>query len=332
MSYVIPVKSLDGFVEEVELLQNSCAEGEFRTAADASSISTSTSASTSASSPCDFDLVLNHEPEVLLRVQGPQESGAGGSSSRANLTLCAPSADSNLVQSLKKVIESRLAEDDFAQAEYKIYDVFLFLQGAISDGDIVFPSDQEHPKQEAGTQDESASAAPPSFEAECKMTRCIFWSHHLKSTTKKKNIRAWCSELRVWGITRPGYPAFLLFEGAEEDVDEMIRRIKDQNWHALSLRACVRYTYARPPNTSNEGSSSSSSSSSTHDLALLHCPLAQNHPSNNTTNADGAQDLSTVAKLRPGVEEIESISELVGRLRAVGIPEMEYTEALGLRT
>ncbi|KAE8255184.1 hypothetical protein A4X13_0g3131 [Tilletia indica] len=114
--------------------------------------------------------------------------------------------------------------------------------------------------------------------------------------------------------------------GAEEDVDEMIKRIKDQNWHALSLRACVRYTYTRPAQVSNEGSS-------THDLALLHCPLAQNHSSNNNnTDTGGSHASATNAKLRPGVEEIETMSDLVGRLRAVGVPEAEYTEALGLRT
>ncbi|KAE8224833.1 hypothetical protein CF319_g2334 [Tilletia indica] len=317
MSYVIPVKSIDGFVEEVELLQNSCAEGEFRPASD--------TAASSRSNPRDFDLVLNPEPEeVLLRIQGPQEDGASGSRSRANLMLCAPSADSGLVQKLKCMIESRLAEEDFEQAEYKIYDIFLFLQGAISDGDIVFASQRDASLEEPGIQD--LAAVPPSFEAEVRMTRCIFWSHHLKSTTKKKNIRAYCSELRVWGITRPGYPAFLLFEGAEEDVDEMIKRIKDQNWHALSLRACVRYTYTRPAQVSNEGSS-------THDLALLHCPLAQNHSSNNNnTDTGGSHASATNAKLRPGVEEIETMSDLVGRLRAVGVPEAEYTEALGLRT
>ncbi|KAK0533657.1 hypothetical protein OC834_001922 [Tilletia horrida] len=302
MSFSVPIESLDAFRDEVELLQNSCAAGEFRPSEGSRS-------SSSISTSEDFDLVLSFEPEVLLRVHRPSSDSA--SSAAAALTLSAPAADGDAVLRLKSLIEGRMDEEDFRIAQFKIYDLFLFLQNTISNQEIVLQASASSTDQE----------------------------YHLKSTTKKKNIRAWCSELRVWGITRPGYPAFLLFEGMEDDVDEMIRLVKDQNWHALSLRAHVKYTFRRPSDLPSDRDT-------TEDLALLACRLAHGHASNNGTGPSDAATTSssisktamtaaggaTSGKLRPGVEEVEAISDLVQRLRAAGVPELEYTEALNLRT
>ncbi|KAK0537710.1 hypothetical protein OC835_001682 [Tilletia horrida] len=329
MSFSVPIESLDAFRDEVELLQNSCAAGEFRPSEGSRS-------SSSISTPEDFDLVLSFEPEVLLRVHRPSSDSA--SSAAAALTLSAPAADGDAVLRLKSLIEGRMDEEDFRIAQFKIYDLFLFLQNTISNQEIVLQASASSTDQECQSRPAGSSAVLEP-RSSIPMARCIFWSHHLKSTTKKKNIRAWCSELRVWGITRPGYPAFLLFEGMEDDVDEMIRLVKDQNWHALSLRAHVKYTFRRPSDLPSDRDT-------TEDLALLACRLAHGHASNNGTGPSDAATTSssisktamtaaggaTSGKLRPGVEEVEAISCLVQRLRAAGVPELEYTEALNLRT
>ncbi|KAL9940337.1 hypothetical protein V8E36_001042 [Tilletia maclaganii] len=311
MSFSLPVRSVEGLKDEVELLKNSCADGEFRAGQDGSA---------------DFDLVLSFEPQVLLRCQCPSLQDANAAN--VSLTLSGPSANPSAILRLQKLVESRLQEDDFDEAEYKIYDIFTFLQSA-DVGTLSVHGESVESTVNAG-QDGDAATALPAFKPCVQMARCIFWSHHLKSTTKKKNIRAWCSELRVWGITRPNYPAFLLFEGTEEDIDIMIHRAKDQNWHALSVRAHVKYTFQRPDRPLDENVSSE-------DMALLNCLLAKGHACsvvdlNNSATDDTPSTLGSPSKIRPGVEEIEAISDLVHRLRAAGVPELEYTEALGLRT
>ena len=37
-----------------------------------------------------------------------------------------------------------------------------------------------------------------------KMSRVIFWTHHLKAPSKKRDMTAWCSELSLWGLVKSG--------------------------------------------------------------------------------------------------------------------------------
>lgn len=64
------------------------------------------------------------------------------------------------------------------------------------------------------------------FTPSMLMHRVLFWSHHLVSPTKRKQFAAWCPELQVWGLYKLGYPGFLVFEGAKDDVTEIAKRVK----------------------------------------------------------------------------------------------------------
>ncbi|KAK0544941.1 hypothetical protein OC845_005357 [Tilletia horrida] len=308
MSHKITLSSRDALQQEIELLRTSCLDSEFRST-DPSAL-TGGDAQEGGTEDChDFDLLLNDTPEVLLKIQSPD---VNTEPLEVDLTVSGPDVDIKAMQAIQSLTASRLGQEEFQLAELKIYDLFLFLKDEILSQDL-FQSDAAGEEDDKNEDEKSPS---PNHINHVKLAR-----YHLKSTTKKKNIRAWCSDMRIWALTRPGYPAFLLFEGLEEDVEEMIRLVKDQNWHALSLRAHVKYTYTR---TSNE----SASSDSTEDLALQQCRLAQGHALNSSDRGPHQGG----SKLRPGVEEIETISELVQRLKQAGIPQDEYTEALALRT
>lgn len=69
---------------------------------------------------------------------------------------------------------------------------------------------------------------PPSTRRPTSITikQLLFWSHHLKATSKRKDIVQWGSELGLWGISKPGYPGVFIVEGVAEDVDEFATRIK----------------------------------------------------------------------------------------------------------
>ena len=66
--------------------------------------------------------------------------------------------------------------------------------------------------------------------------RTLLWSHHLLSTTKRKQIVTWSRELSLTGYSRPGYPGAILIEGEIHNVDEFVSRIKALRWQALQVR------------------------------------------------------------------------------------------------
>ncbi|GAA6013370.1 hypothetical protein JCM11491_006369 [Sporobolomyces phaffii] len=64
----------------------------------------------------------------------------------------------------------------------------------------------------------------------------LIWSHHLLATSKRKDIVAWSTELRLWGIAKPGHPGVIVIEGSRENVDDFVHRIKQLQWKALQIR------------------------------------------------------------------------------------------------
>lgn len=68
--------------------------------------------------------------------------------------------------------------------------------------------------------------AAPQRPSTITIKRLLFWSHHLKATSKRKDIVQWGSELELWGISKPGYPGVFFVEGVATDVDEFASRIK----------------------------------------------------------------------------------------------------------
>ncbi|KAK4994013.1 hypothetical protein LTR66_005874 [Elasticomyces elasticus] len=72
--------------------------------------------------------------------------------------------------------------------------------------------------------------------AEPKIKRVVIWSHHLLSTSKRRDILAWSRELHLRGFSRPGHPGAVFAEGEEDAVDEFVRRLKELRWQALQVR------------------------------------------------------------------------------------------------
>ena len=64
----------------------------------------------------------------------------------------------------------------------------------------------------------------------------LLTSHHLISPTKRRNIQSWSSELDITGFAKVGYPGVIYAEGAQEQVEEFVRRIKAMQWLALRVR------------------------------------------------------------------------------------------------
>ncbi|GAA93596.1 uncharacterized protein L969DRAFT_64578 [Mixia osmundae IAM 14324] len=90
----------------------------------------------------------------------------------------------------------------------------------------------------------SVEEAAPPCTTTVTLKTVLFWSHHLKSTIKRKDIHAFSSELGLWTIARPGYPGVIVSEGKQEDLDEFIRRIKAMQWKALTVRYDEVHTVA----------------------------------------------------------------------------------------
>ncbi|GAA5870394.1 hypothetical protein JCM16303_001988 [Sporobolomyces ruberrimus] len=75
----------------------------------------------------------------------------------------------------------------------------------------------------------------------------LIWSHHLLATSKRKDIVAWSTELKLFGISKPGYPGVIVIEGSKENVDDFVWRIKQLQWKALQIRCEQDGALITPP-------------------------------------------------------------------------------------
>lgn len=80
-----------------------------------------------------------------------------------------------------------------------------------------------------------AGTTPPPAQ-QSALCRCLIWFHHIKSLQKRKDILAWATELRLGGFSKPGFPGVIIAEGAADDVDEYIGRLRALRWQAMSVR------------------------------------------------------------------------------------------------
>ncbi|SNX81732.1 uncharacterized protein MEPE_00437 [Melanopsichium pennsylvanicum] len=149
-----------------------------------------------------------------------------------------------------------------------------------------------------------------------ELSRAMFWSHHLIAPSKLKDFNNWCPELSLWGVLRAGYPGYLCFEGEKEAVDEMVRRVKGLQWHAIQLRVQRSWTCILEKDSAKTG---------TREQALLSCALAKNHSDNKSEEQDEGE------KLRTGCEVIENLGEFVERLKGCGLELDEVEGVLGIK-
>ncbi|KAL1304638.1 hypothetical protein AAFC00_003602 [Neodothiora populina] len=99
-------------------------------------------------------------------------------------------------------------------------------------------NDDDDDDQENKHTDSDPSATNPSNSTSPQRTKQVtIWSHHLLSTTKRKQITSWSRELSLHGYSRPGHPGAVFAEGPEDGIDEFIARLKALRWQALQVRS-----------------------------------------------------------------------------------------------
>lgn len=215
--------------------------------------------------------------------------------------------------------------------EHRIFDVLTLLQGHTADqppkeDDTGQQSQTSKSATNSDTTTAAAAAAAKSSATEHAMLRVIFWSHHLLANSKRRDLNHWSQELSIWTVLKVGYPGYLCFEGYRAEVEEVVRRVKSLQWAAITVRSEVGWTYvAKPEDVSRRGADFDWAGE-----ALLSCALAKGHAA--LANAVAKRKQEPSSKVRTGCQELESMKEIVERLRATGIGEDEVVEALGLRT
>lgn len=208
---------------------------------------------------------------------------------------------------LADLVRHRLSECETEEIPFPTFDILNLLQETVAECEDDCVQNVQHAVR---TEDRDA------YTLTVAMKRVIFWSHHLVAPSKRRQFAAWCPELNVWGVFKLGYPGFLCFEGASNDIDEMVRRVKSMQWAAISMRIEVPWTFTRPQSCAEP----------THDAALRACKLAHLR--------------DDVEKLRTDVRELESMSAFVAwyvgatndSLREMNLDEDEVADACHLRT
>lgn len=206
-----------------------------------------------------------------------------------------------------------------AELENPVFEVYTGLQSELTVDEL-----EEHQGSAIGQ--ESLQQRTENIQTDVEMLRVIFWSRaygqslyvvaaiaidirsslpldHLKAPSKKRDMNRWCTELRVFGLVKSGYPGFLCFEGEKDDVQEIVRRIKALQWHAITVKTEVPYTVTASFRLTDEKHGSDMSS-----VALRQCLLAIGHSASENS---GSGDRG--AKLRTSMDEVVDSGALVNR-------------------
>jgi hypothetical protein len=64
--------------------------------------------------------------------------------------------------------------------------------------------------------------------------RILIYSHHLYSSTKRKDIVEIAKQLSLYGFSAPGKPGVIVVEGIMEDCEEFYREIRSWNWQKIT--------------------------------------------------------------------------------------------------
>lgn len=255
--------------------------------------------------------------------------GGDGASEEMAVDVSAPTLAHHSVVRIKEVLVRRSEEwaEEGVESLY-LFDLITTAQTLLADEpDLVHSHNQPIPASTSNStsspsQEPEAANAPHSIT----LARVLFWSHHLKAPSKLKDFNNWCPELGLWGIVRVGYPGYLCFEGETSSVDEMVRRVKGLQWHAIQLRVQRSWNWTAPAQTDDAKARASDPMGQ----ALLSCRLAQNHP-DNTYKRTQTEAETAKGKVRTGCQVIENLGELVERLRECALDEQEISEALGIK-
>lgn len=239
-----------------------------------------------------------------------------GEEQEATVDVSAPNLSPGHVANVKVALQTRSKEwqQDGIESLF-LFDLLTTAQALVAD----LPDQPHADSADKPSLDAQSSEASQATPKQIELSRALFWSHHLKAPSKLKDFNNWCPELGIWGIVRVGYPGYLCFEGETSAVDEMVRRVKGLQWHAIQLRVQTAWTCS-----AEAGNGNGDGRRSPMEQALLSCALANGHPDNAFADKGGE------GKVRTGCQVIENLGELVTRLRECRLAEDEIETALGI--
>ncbi|GAA5965467.1 hypothetical protein JCM3765_003292 [Sporobolomyces pararoseus] len=226
--------SLEEIREELVLLQSSLLGDELRwvdeeVEAEWELALSDPEASTPTSLP---SLLLKIAPSAKLLVEYKVDE-------RPTFTLRAATLEREDQAKLAAEVEREKKENEEDVGTLPVFTLFTSIKEWLASNPLI----ANGPKEEK--EDERRPIAPPgtgSIALKCT----LIWSHHLLATSKRKDIVAWSTELKLFGISKPGYPGVIVIEGSKENVDEFVWRIKQLQWKALQIR-CEQDGAVIPP-------------------------------------------------------------------------------------
>ncbi|RPD82850.1 hypothetical protein L226DRAFT_607904 [Lentinus tigrinus ALCF2SS1-7] len=124
-------------------------------------------------------------------------------------------------------------------SEYPLYELtstYLFPQLHEALDKPATPAPTGSASTSASDREPSDAAADEKRTPSSARYHALFVSHHLKSPQKRRSLSQWSHELSLSGFAKVGYPGVIYCEGAREDVEDFVGRVKSMQWLALRLR------------------------------------------------------------------------------------------------
>ncbi|KAI1790927.1 hypothetical protein LXA43DRAFT_1013585 [Ganoderma leucocontextum] len=190
-----------------------------------------------ASADVWFEVVISHEYGAGLG-ERPQVSVKGDRLGRAEQAHWQ-----------KMVAEAEAASTDSEYPLYEMMSTYLLPQlhayleeranAAATEAEATAPATATATEEPSGRQTTSNSASSGS-SASSPRCHALFVTHHLKSPQKRRSLSQWSHELSLVGFAKVGYPGVIYCEGAQEDVEDFVGRVRSMQWLALRLRFVER--------------------------------------------------------------------------------------------
>lgn len=312
-------------IEEVQLLQSSLTKDEFKWLGSPDEVQawqaqlTSGAPASDSSSPMSFSIRLQErQPTVWFDVSYSRVAGRDPSIrvyAVDDANAADAEADTEALSRLNDLAKTQLDEAKAQEITHRVFDVYTVLQAHLADHPVQ-PTGGGRRGSTAGnatatptgspspSRSQSSSPSSPSRRTRNRtrrqtrtVSRTIIWSHHLIAPSKRRDLSAWAAELNLWILLKIGYPGYLCFEGFSSDVQEIVRRVKGLQWHAISVRSEESWDVDQEAGGSDERQSN--------EQVLLQCGLAQGH--------SAKQTVGSTTKLRTGCDEVETIKEIMDR-------------------
>lgn len=132
-----------------------------------------------------------------------------------------------LTKQQEKVVRNALEkyiETEVDKTEPYMYQVISWLQDNISE--LVEISSSTCDDSEIRETDDNSKPL---------MARSWLWSHHIYSKVKRQDIIKLTKDYDLCGFMWPGKPGVICFEGASENVEEVVKDVKTWGWQKLKI-------------------------------------------------------------------------------------------------